>query len=47
MGVVYRARDPDLDRVVAIKMLSPAFLGSEQAKKRFHREARAAASRGT
>ena len=43
MGVVYSARDSRLERVVAIKtMASPE--GSEEARQRFWREARAAAS---
>lgn len=43
MGVVYRAKHVDLDRVVALKMLSPALASDEEYVKRFYREARAAA----
>jgi serine/threonine-protein kinase len=35
MGVVYRARDPRLDRVVAIKRLSPTLSADREAKTRF------------
>src|SRR5262245_45445840 len=45
MGTVYKAHDPELDRVVAVKV--PHFEGSpaaqDQARQRFLREARAAA----
>jgi len=44
MGVVYRARDPRLDRQVAIKLLSPDMAGDQQASERLRREARAAAA---
>jgi serine/threonine-protein kinase len=40
MGVVYRARDVTLDRVVAIKMPQPGALAGEVARSRFEREAR-------
>jgi tRNA A-37 threonylcarbamoyl transferase component Bud32/tetratricopeptide (TPR) repeat protein len=43
MGVVYRARDRSLDRVVAIKVIQPD-LATAQAAERFLREARALAS---
>jgi len=43
MGTVYRARDPGLDRLVALKTISPRTLGREDAVLRFQREARAAA----
>src|SRR5262252_6850693 len=42
MGTVWRAEDPALGRTVALKLLSPALLGSEQTRQRFQREARAA-----
>ena len=42
MGSVWRAEDPVLGRTVALKILSPALLGSEEARQRFLREARAA-----
>lgn len=43
MGEVYLARDPRLDRYVAIKLLRKSFLPDEQANRRLLREARAAA----
>ncbi len=43
MGVVYRARDEKLDRAVAIKMLAHGLLTGEEARRHFHREARALA----
>lgn len=43
MGVVYLARDPLLQRDVAIKVITPDFLGSE-AVERFKREARVVAN---
>lgn len=43
MGVLYRGRDPVLEREVAIKVMSADFLSDEQARPRFYREARAAA----
>jgi len=43
MGTVYRARDPGLDRLVALKTISPRALGRQDAVLRFQREARAAA----
>jgi len=43
MGVVYKAQDTRLDRVVALKFLSPWLLGEPEARERFLREAQAAA----
>jgi non-specific serine/threonine protein kinase len=43
MGIVYAARDEKLERVVALKTMS-SLAGDETARKRFWREARAAAS---
>ena len=45
MGAVYKARDPVLDRVVAVKTISPLLLSTvlqEEYLERFRREARAA-----
>lgn len=44
MGVVYKARDPRLDRFVALKFLSSILRSSEEASTRFETEARAAAA---
>ena len=44
MGLVLRGYDRDLQRPVAIKMMSPGFLSSGTAKQRFAREARAVAT---
>ncbi len=44
MGVVYKAQDLKLDRPVALKFLPPHLLGSEDVRKRFEREAKAAAA---
>ena len=44
MGVVYRARQVSLDRVVALKMMRPGLLSTEQEIQRFLTEARTAAS---
>jgi serine/threonine-protein kinase len=43
MGVLYRGRDPVLDREVAIKVMSGDFSADESARTRFYREARASA----
>jgi len=44
MGVVLRAHDPTLDRIVAVKVLAPEFAANPTARKRFLREAHAAAA---
>jgi serine/threonine-protein kinase len=44
MGVVLKALDPELNRVVAIKVLSPCLAASPTARRRFVREAQAAAA---
>lgn len=44
MGVVFKAFDGELHRPVAIKVLAPYLSGSGAARKRFAREARAAAA---
>jgi serine/threonine-protein kinase len=43
MGVVYKARDPVLNRDVAIKTISSSLGADEQFRKRFQREAQSAA----
>src|SRR5262249_41051372 len=40
MGVVFRARDEQLDRDVAVKILPPGTFPNENARRRFRREAR-------
>jgi serine/threonine protein kinase len=40
MGVVYKAQDTKLDRVVALKFLSKRLLNDEEARKRFTQEAK-------
>ena len=44
MGVVYTARDPRLDRQVAIKVLPPDLTRDDTAKQRFLQEAKAASA---
>jgi predicted Ser/Thr protein kinase len=44
MGVVYRARQLALDRVVALKLIAPELSGDEAFRARFARESRIAAS---
>ena len=44
MGVVYKARDLKLDRLVALKFLSPHFNMDEEGKQRFIQEAKAASA---
>ena len=43
MGTVYRARDPVLDRVLALKTMAPGILSEAGMRDRFLREARSAA----
>lgn len=44
MGVVLKARDTSLDRIVALKVMNPALASSGTARSRFEREAKAAAA---
>ncbi len=44
MGIVLRALDPQLNRVVAIKVLAPELAADVSSRRRFLREARAAAA---
>ena len=44
MGTVFLARDPALKRNVVVKVLSPALAADEHARRRFEREAEAAAA---
>ncbi|MGF1467069.1 MAG: serine/threonine-protein kinase [Sandaracinaceae bacterium] len=43
MATVYRARDTVLEREVALKVLHPHLRSAEEARRRFHREARSVA----
>ena len=43
MGVVYKAEDTRLDRIVALKLLAQDLMRDEENRKRFLREAKAAA----
>ncbi|HXK01252.1 MAG TPA: protein kinase [Verrucomicrobiae bacterium] len=44
MGVVYKARDTQLDRLVAIKVLTPDKVANSERKQRFVQEAKAASA---
>ena len=44
MGIVYRARHHDLDRIRALKVIGPEFAEDDEFPLRFHREFRLAAS---
>ncbi|MGB2696427.1 MAG: protein kinase [Candidatus Zixiibacteriota bacterium] len=44
MGVVYKAQDTKLDRIVALKFLPKHLLCDEEAKTRFIHEAKAASA---
>src|SRR5690349_24733259 len=44
MGVVYRAFQLGLERIVALKVIAPELLGDDDVRRRFLAEARAAAS---
>ena len=44
MGIVFKAYDGELNRYLAIKVLSPVYASSAAARKRFAREAQAAAA---
>ncbi len=43
MGVIYKARHPELDRLFAVKLLTPRIQASAEALARFQREAKTAA----
>ncbi|RMF37771.1 MAG: response regulator [Chloroflexi bacterium] len=42
MGIVYKARDPNIDRIVALKVLHPTLSAYPELQQRFRREARSA-----
>src|SRR5215218_881315 len=44
MGAVYKAYDEKLHRVVALKLLPPAYISQEDRRRRFLQEARAASA---
>ena len=44
MGIVFRARDPKLNRIVAVKVLAPELAANPNARRRFVREAQAGAA---
>src|SRR5262245_3681053 len=44
MGIVLKAHDTKLDRIVAVKVMAPQLASSAAARRRFTREAKAAAA---
>ncbi|MFQ5674658.1 MAG: protein kinase [bacterium] len=44
MGIVFKGRDLDLDRLVALKILLPEFMKDDEVKQRFIQEAKAASA---